>query len=404
MNLIERKEYLNFLERNQGRQIIKVVTGARRAGKSTLFSMFQNKLLKEGAQKEQIQTINFEDIAFEDLLEYHALYRHVSERLIEDKCNYIFLDEIQHVPKFEKAVDSLFIKKNVDIYITGSNAYMMSGELATLLSGRFVELSILPLSFKEFYTAQNENQYKFTLRELYEKYITESSFPYALQLNGNQRDIMEYLSGIYHTVLLKDIMTRMRINDPKMLESVIKYVFANIGNLMSSRKIANAMTSQGRKIDVKTVEKYLQGLLDSLLLYSADRFDIKSKELLKFNPKYYVVDPALRFLLVGKKGRDTGHILENVVYLELLRRGYKVYVGSDTEGEVDFIAQSASGLHYFQVSETTLQTETLERELKPLKKIRDSYPKTLLTLDEVGAEADYEGIRKTNALKWLLRD
>ena len=215
---------------------------------------------------------------------------------------------------------------------------------------------------------------------------------------------MEYLSGIYHTVLLKDIMTRMRINDPKMLESVIKYVFANIGNLMSSRKIANAMTSQGRKIDVKTVEKYLQGLLDSLLLYSADRFDIKSKELLKFNPKYYVVDPALRFLLVGKKGRDTGHILENVVYLELLRRGYKVYVGSDTEGEVDFIAQNASGLHYFQVSETTLQTETLERELKPLKKIRDSYPKTLLTLDEVEAEANYEGIRKTNALKWLLRD
>lgn len=402
MNLMERKEYMNFLERNKERQIIKVVTGARRSGKSTLFLMFQNKLLKEGVEKEQIQTINFEDIAFEELLEYHALYRYIEERLLPNKWNYIFLDEIQHVPNFEKAVDSLFIKNKVDIYITGSNAYFMSGELATLLSGRFVEIRILPLSFQEFCVAYKNNIERFTLSELYEKYINESSFPYALQLKGNQQDIFEYLSGIYHTVLLKDIMTRMRINDPKMLESVIKYVFANIGNLMSSRKIANAMTSQGRKIDGKTIERYIEGLLNSFLLYSADRFDIKSKELLKFNPKYYVVDPALRFFLVGKKGRDTSHILENVIYLELLRRGYQVYVGSDTEGEVDFVAQNTNGLNYFQVLETTLSPETLERELKPLKKIRDSYPKILLTLDEVNSEADYEGIRKVNALKWLL--
>ena len=404
MNIIPRKQYIDFLSRNRNRNIIKVVSGVRRSGKSTLFSIFQDRLLNDGVEKEQIQTINFEDIAFEELLEYHALYRYIEERLVPNKWNYIFLDEIQNVPNFEKAVDSLFIKNNVDIYITGSNAYFMSGELATLLSGRFVELRILPLSFQEFCTAYENSNEKFTLPELYEKYTLESSFPYTLRLNGNGQDIYEYLRGIYHTVLLKDVVARMRINDVKMLESVVKYVFANIGSLMSSRKIANAMTSSGRKIDGKTVERYLQGLSDSLLIYSAERFDLHSKEILKFNPKYYVVDPALRFFLVGNKGRDTGHVLENIVYLELMRRGYRVYVGAAINGEVDFVAQKENGLNYFQVSESTLQPEVLERELKPLKNIKDDYPKMLLTLDEINAEADYDGVRKMNVLKWLLKE
>ena len=402
MNIIPRDSYVDFLERNRERQIIKVVSGVRRSGKSTLFSIYQNRLLEDGVEKEQIQSINFEDIAFEDLQEYHALYRHITERLIPGKWNYIFLDEIQHVPEFEKAVDSLFIKDKVDIYLTGSNAYLMSGELATLLSGRYVELRILPLSFREFCTAHTEEERRFTLRELYEKYTTESSFPYALRLGSNRQDILEYLSGIYHTVLLKDVVARMRIQDAGMLESVTKYVFANIGSLMSSRKIAGAMTSMGRKIDGKTVERYLQGLSDSLLLYSAERFDLHSKDLLRHNPKYYVVDPALRFLLVGRAGRDVGHVLENVVYLELIRRGYRVYVGSVSDGEVDFVAQRNHGLAYYQVSESTLQLDVLERELKPLKSIGDAYPKVLLTIDEINAEADYNGIRKWNVLKWLL--
>ena len=401
MKWIPRNGYMDFLLRNRERQIIKVVSGVRRCGKSTLLALYQEHLLAGGVQPKQIHAVNFEDIAFEGLLEYHALYRHIEERLVPDRWNYVFLDEIQHVPQFEKAVDSLFIKDNVDVYITGSNACLLSGELATFLSGRYVELRMLPLSFAEFCSAESAGQ-KYTLRELYEKYTTESSFPYALRLGGSERDVHEYLRGIYSTILLKDVVDRLRVGDVKMLESVVKYVLSNIGSLMSSRKIAHAMASAGRKIDGKTVERYLQGLQDAFLFYQAERFDLKGKELLKLNPKYYAVDAALRFLLVGRKGEDTGHVLENVVYLELLRRGHQVYVGTMAQGEVDFVAKDEHGLSYYQVAESTQQPEVLERELKPLKSLRDQYPKTLLTLDEINAEADYNGIRKRNVLQWLL--
>lgn len=401
MKLIERKEYMAFLKRHQDRNIIKVVSGVRRCGKSKLFELFQQDLLKQGIPQENIISINFEDLAFEDLQEYHALYKYVTSHLQATGMNYIFLDEIQHVPDFEKAVDSLFIKDNADIYITGSNAYFMSGDLATLLSGRYVELKMLPLSFKEYYEASNL-KVNHSLPQIYEHYITESSFPYTLQLAGKQQDINEYLLGLYNTVILKDVVGRLHINDVKMLESIVKYLFANVGSLLSIRKIADSMTSAGRKIDSKTVEKYLTGLQDSMLIYQAERFDIKGKELLKINPKYYVTDAALRYLKVGRRDQDTGHILENTVYLELLRRGYEVYVGSMTNGEVDFVAKNNQGLAYYQVSESTSQPEVMKRELKPLQRIKDNYPKYLLTLDEVGATADYAGIRKQNVLQWLI--
>ena len=401
MKMIARDNYMDFLLRNRERHIIKVVSGVRRCGKSTLFSLYRERLLADGVDAAQIHAVNFEDIAFEHLQEYHVLYRYIEGRLVPGKWNYVFLDEIQHVQEFEKAVDSLFIKDNVDIYITGSNAYFLSGELATLLSGRYVELRMLPLSFAEFCSAEGMRE-QHTLRGLYEKYTTESSFPYALQLGGRAQDIQEYLRGIYNTVLLKDIVDRLHISDVKMLESVTKYVFANVGSLLSSRKIANAMASAGRKIDGKTVERYLSGLQDGFLIYQAERFDLRGKEILKLNPKYYVADAALRFLLVGRKGQDTGHILENMVYLELLRRGYRVYVGASANGEVDFVAQNAEGMEYYQVAESTQQPEVLERELKSLKMLKDQYPKTLLTLDEINAEADYGGIRKRNALQWML--
>lgn len=401
MKLIERKEYMEFLKRHKNKNIIKVVSGVRRCGKSKLFELFQNDLLAQGVPRENIISINFEDLAFENLQEYHALYKYVISHMQPTGMNYIFLDEIQHVPDFEKAVDSLFIKENADIYITGSNAYFMSGDLATMLSGRYVELKMLPLSFKEYYEASSFKS-NHSLREIYEHYITESSFPYTLQLEGKQQDINEYLLGLYNTVILNDVVGRLHVNDVKMLESIVKYLFANVGSFLSIRKIAASMTSAGRKIDSKTVEKYLTGLQDSMLIYQAERFDIKGKELLKINPKYYITDAALRYLKVGRHGQDTGHILENTVYLELLRRGYEVYVGSMTNGEVDFVAKNAQGLAYYQVSESTLQTEVMERELKPLQRIKDNYPKYLLTLDEVGATADYDGIRKENVLKWLL--
>ena len=401
MKLIERATYMDFLQRNRERPIIKVVSGVRRCGKSTLFSLYQQYLLQDGVSGEQIHVINFEDLAFEELQEYHALYDYVCERLVTGKWNYVFLDEVQHVPHFEKAVDSLFIKENVDLYITGSNAYFMSGELATLLSGRYVELRMLPLSFREF-CSRDDLREKFSLSELYEKYTRESSFPYAMQLEGREKDVHEYLQGIYSTILLKDVVARLRIADAKMLESVTKYIFLHVGSLLSPKKIADSMTSAGRKIDGKTVERYLQGLQDGLLVYQADRFQLVGKEVLRINPKYYVVDAAMRFFLIGRKGQDTGHVLENIVYLELLRRGYEVYVGALPGGEVDFVAQDESGQSYYQVSESTQQPEVLARELKSLQALKDNYPKYLLTFDEVNATADYGGIKKRNVLRWLL--
>ena len=399
MKWIQRPEYLNFLLRYRDHQLIKVVSGVRRCGKSTLFILYRDYLLQHGVAPEQIITINFEDLAYESLCEYHALYQYIVEHMQPDKMNYIFLDEIQHVDQFEKAVDSLFIKENADVYITGSNAYFMSGDLATLLTRRYVELAMLPLSFREFCQGLEEPM---TLSAKYDAYIRNSSFPYALQFQNVPEAVEEYLSGIYNTILVKDTLRRLKSSDTMMLESVIKFLAANIGSLISPNKIANSLTSAGRKIDNKTVERYLQGLKDSLLIYQADRFDVRGKQLLKINAKYYLVDPAFRRLLVNDTGRDTGHILENVVYLELLRRGGNVYVGQLPKGEIDFIVERPGSREYYQVAESTILPEVLERELGPLYAVQDQYPKYLLTLDEVAAEADYDGIKKKNVLRWLL--
>ena len=399
MKLIPRPEYMNFLKRYQDHHLIKVISGVRRCGKSTLCNLYRQYLLNHGVMPEQIITINFEDLAYESLCEYHALYRYIMERMQADKMNYIFLDEIQHVKNFEKVVDSLFIKDNADVYITGSNAYFMSGDLATLLTGRYVELSMLPLSFREFSQGMTGDM---SLSEQYNAYIRISSFPYALQFQDDSQAVEEYLSGIYNTILVKDTLRRMRSSDTMMVESLMKFLAANIGSLISPNKIANSMTSAGRKIDNKTVEKYLQGLKDSLLIYQADRFDVRGKQLLKINAKYYLVDPAFRRLLINDTGRDTGHILENIVYLELLRRGDKVYVGQLPRGEIDFVVEKSGTREYYQVAESTLLPEVLERELKPLQSVPDQYPKYLLTLDEIAPEADYDGIKKKNVLRWLL--
>lgn len=398
--LIERKEYIDFFIRHRDRDVIKVVSGVRRAGKSTLFELYKRYLLANSVTAEQIISINFEDLQYEDLQDYRALHKYVSGKLLPDRMNYIFLDEIQHVEKFEKAVDSLFIKENTDIYLTGSNAYFMSGELATFLSGRYVELRMLPLSFSEYATALPDNM---SLQAKYNSYVTDGSFPYIIRLDGRKEDIREYLSGIYNTIIVKDILTRLQVRDIKMLSSIVKYVFANVGSLLSPGKIANAMTSAGRKIDQKTVERYLQGLQDSLIIYQANRYDVRGKELLKVNAKYYVVDMALRSSITGNLGRDMGHILENIVYLELLRRGYKVYVGDIPGGEIDFVAEKNGSLAYFQVALSTLSEDVLERELKPLQMLNDNYPKYLLTMDEYDMEADFAGIRKLNVLQWLER-
>lgn len=402
MNYIYRKEYMDFLIRNKDRQIIKVVSGIRRCGKSTIFEMYREYLLNNGVSPEQLININFEELAFEALKDYRILYDYLSSRLLPDRKNYIFLDEIQHVDQFERVVDSLFIKCNVDLYITGSNAWFMSGELATLLTGRYIELQMLPLSFKEYCQGMENLGIDEPPKKLFEQYLTESSLPYAMQLQGNDKDIVEYLRGIYSSVLLKDVVARQRITDVMMLEDVIRFVFDNIGSLLSSSKVANTLTSSGRKIDSRTVEKYLQGLMDSLLIYQAKRYDIKGKQYLANLEKYYVADLGFRRLLLSKQGRDLGHLIENVVYLELLRRGNRVYVGQMTGGEVDFVAQNGSELAYYQVAATVMEDSTLKRELASLRKINDNYPKILLTLDDIIVNPDYEGIKHINLIQWLL--
>ena len=299
---------------------------------------------------------------------------------------------------FHKVVDSLFIKKNVDLYITGSNAYLLSSEIATLISGRYIEIKMLPLSFKEYVSSSGS---ELDLANKYRKYIEFSSFPSVLELDENNDIIKDYLEGLLNTIVLKDVVQRNKISDILVFKSVLRFIFDNIGSQLSSKKIADTLTSSGRKVDSKTVEKYLQALMECYVIYQASRYNIKGKEYLKTLDKYYVVDIGLRYSLLGTSFRDSGHILENVVYLELLRRGQEVYIGKINDLEVDFVAMSKNNMTYIQVAASIRDEKTLERELIPLEKIDDSYPKYVLMLDDV-PEANYKGIKIVNALDWLL--
>ena len=399
MPLIQREQYLEFLRRHKDQDVIKVVSGVRRCGKSTLFELFKQELLASGVKANQIISINFEDLEYEPLQEYHALHEYIIERLIPDTPMYVFLDEVQHVPQFEKVVGSLFIKPNVDIYITGSNAYFMSSDIATLLTGRYVQVEMLPLSFKEFHSAYS--QQSLSDMDIYNLYIEHSSFPRLVHVEDDE-SIDEYLESILNTVVLKDIVTRLKITDVPLLLDIIKYLLANIGSLINPTKIANTLTSYGRKTDNKTVEKYLQGLKDGLLIYEVDRFDVKGKALLQRNAKYYVVDSAFRKFLLSRTDSDRGHILENIVYLELVRRGYRVYVGHLQNGEIDFVAKKPHRLEYYQVSYTVMEDTTLRRELSPLEQLDDNYPKYLLTMDVLHKTDNHNGIEQKNVLDWLL--
>lgn len=398
--MIQRPKYIKFLEEWKEQHIIKVVTGIRRCGKSTIFDLFRDRLLADGVLPEQIISLNFEDAENEKLCNYNDLYEFVKSKMLPDKMNYIFLDEIQHVNQYQKAVDSLFVRKNTDVYITGSNAYFMSGELATLLSGRYVELKMLPLSFKEYASAFDK---PITHEELYRNYVYNSSFPYTVGLD-NRRNIHEYLDGLYNTVVLNDIVARKKVSDPEMLKSVIKFLFDNIGNTCSTKKIADKMTSAGRKISNHTVENYLEGVTDSLLMYRVGRYDIKGKEYLQLLEKYYLSDVGMRYYLLGSAGVDQGHILENIVYLELLRRDKRVYIGKLGAAEVDFVTQDYDGnTEYYQVAFTVREKATLDREIEPLDAISDHNPKYLLTMDN-DPPISYNGIKQKYALDWLLEE
>lgn len=396
--MIERPIYLEELKRWKDQNLIKVVTGIRRCGKSTLFDLFITDLLKEGVQKEQIIKINLEDPDYH-FSNYMELYQFIVNQLQEEKKYYVFLDEVQNVVDFQKAVDGLYIKKNVDLYITGSNAYLLSGELATLLSGRYVEIKMLPLSFKEFVSAFESNN----ISMLFLDYMQYGGMPGNIPiLKKNPNDLDRYLDGIFSTVVYKDIMSRKQITDKSLLENILKFLFDSIGSPISTKKISDTLTSKGISTSNHTVENYITAFVESFLIYKAERFDVKGKNLLVRDYKYYSVDTGLRSYLLGKKAdSDMGHILENIVYLELLRRGYKVYVGKVDDLEIDFVAQNREGLKYYQVALSVRDEIVLERELKSLRKTGDFYPKYLLVYD-MDLAADYDGIKKINIIEWLL--
>jgi predicted AAA+ superfamily ATPase len=393
--MIERKEYLEKLKKWKDKDLIKVITGIRRCGKSTLFDIYIDYLKSIGIEDNHIISVNLEnpDNEFDT---YKELYKYVKEQIKDKKQYYVFLDEVQKVSDFQKAVDGLYIMKNVDVYITGSNAYLLSGELATLLTGRYIEIKMYPLSFKEYL-----NYYKKDADEkMYLNYINRSSFPYALKLE-EESEIDDYLDALYNTIIVKDIGLRKKIADTTMLRTVARFMFNNIGNCLSIKKIADTLTSDGRSISVHTVESYLESLVESYVFNKVSRFDIKGKQYLQSGEKYYATDVTMRYALLGRRNIDVGHILENIVYLELIRRGYKVYIGKAGEKEIDFVAENKEGFTYFQVAYTTREKATLERELTPLQDINDHYPKYILTMD-IDPIADYDGIKKVNVLDWLL--
>ena len=393
---IERTTYLQQLMQWRDKHVIKVITGIRRCGKSTLLMQFQQLLREEKVSEKQIISVNLEDLAFENLRDYRELYRYITARMVSGKKNYIFLDEIQSVEMFQKAIDSLFLKENVDIYLTGSNAYLLSGEISTLLSGRYIEIEVLPFSMKEFQSTTDSQG-----ERLYRDYIGSSSFPYTINLSTGT-DLRQYLQGIYSTVILKDIMQRSRMQDSDVLERVIRYLADNIGNVTSLKSIADTLTSNGRKNSTHTIENCVNGLLDSYMFYAVSRYDVHGKEHLRVGNKYYLVDIGLRNLLLGIRPNDFGHILENIVYLELRRRGNQVFVGKVGKQEVDFVCLNGEDTAYYQVALSTREESTLQRELSPLESIKDHYPKYLLTLD-TDPKSSHNGIQKLNVIDWLLQ-
>lgn len=405
--MVQRTEYLNVLKNWKDEQVIKVITGIRRCGKSTLLTLYQDYLRTQGITEDQIISINFEELENESLLDYKTLYDHIKQRLHAEKTTYIFLDEIQRVPDFQKTVDSLYVKKNIDIYITGSNAYLLSGELATLLSGRYIGINMLPLSFAEFCEIKGGNDKDSLLAE----YMKNGSLPYVALLDGSTEKADMYLEGIYNTIIVKDIEDRQKrkeqdpnkrkITDIALLKNISKFLASSVGNPISIKSIADYITSSGRSVSYNTVDDYVEALVEPYIFYPVERYDVLGKQLLKTNQKMYIVDLGIRRHLLPRKKYDLGFSLENVVFLELLRRGYEVSIGKVGTTEIDFVARKNDNVYYYQVTASMVEESTFEREMATLRNINDNYPKTVITLDRFTL-GNYEGIQVVNAIDWLL--
>lgn len=427
--------YLNKLIAFQDMEPVKVVTGIRRCGKSSLLKLMIQHLLDTGVSEEQIVEMNFESHVFKDMTA-DSLYHHVQGRVIPGKRMYLFFDEIQRVPAWEEAVNSFRVDLDCDIYITGSNAYLLSSEYATYLSGRCVEIKMLPLSFREFLyfhgfqlretasalggikkQAVDQNGERYELREVFDAYLRFGGMPGIADVGLDQERALTLLDGIYSTVVVRDILEREKrrgqrqITDPVLLRKIILFLADNIGSMVSANSIGNTLVNEGlleggtRKNapSAHTVQAYVGALLESYIFYEVKRFDIKGKEYLRTLGKYYIADIGLRNYLLGFRDRDTGHVLENIVYFELLRRGFDVAIGKIDNAEIDFIASNAEEKLYVQVTESMSSEEVRRRELAPLQKVRDNYEKMILSLDP-GLETSFEGIKSKNLIDWLISE
>jgi predicted AAA+ superfamily ATPase len=407
--LINRPEYLDQLIQNRDVDLVKIVTGIRRCGKSSLLDLFHQYLLTHGVADDHILHMNLESLRYRDLTDYLTFYDYVSDRMPKDGGKtYLIFDELQAVRHWEKAIESFRLDFDVDIYITGSNAYLLSTEFSTLLSGRFVEIRMLPLSFKEFLTF-----YTFmpnvTMEEKFQKYLQFGGMPILREYRFNEARSNQALEGIYSTVVLRDILQRNENADQVMLQKIMLFLCSNIGSITSPNNIGNVLTHEGdlptgkaKNIAGKTVEKYISMLRSAFIFFSVGRYDVKGKQLLKTLGKHYIIDMGFRNMLLGYRDADRGHILENIVFLELLRRDYRVYIGKVGDTEVDFVAERPNDKIYIQVTESMLSPETRERELRPLRLIPDNYEKIVLSMDRNFIQS-YDGIKSWNIIDWLLK-
>lgn len=396
--MINRETYIKKISEWKDKKIIKVITGMRRTGKSSILELYADDLRKSGVNNKNIIYINFEDLMFERYQDYKELYSYINSCIKGKNMYYIFLDEIQLVDEFEKAINSLFLKDNVDIYLTGSNAKLLSTEISTLLTGRYIEIKMYPLSFSEYLNFVNSNNNN--MENNFENYLKYGGMPYTTELQLNQKNIYDYLKGIFDTVVIKDVVMKNNIKDVQTLYSVINFLFDNIGNTTSINKISNTLSSNGKKTNAVTIDNYVKFLIDSFVIYKVKRFDIKGKGYLKTQEKYYIADIGLRNAVLGLRDIDQGHILENIVFLELKRRGFEVSIGKMRDYEIDFIASNHNYKLYIQVALTVKEKNTLDRELYPLQKLKNSYPKILITQDRL-LNKDFEGILHFNIIDFL---
>lgn len=399
MNLIERNEYIEWLEAYKDKKIIKVVTGLRRVGKSTIFDLYISKLLQKGIKENQILKINFEELENIQLRDKITLYNFIISKLVNDTKLYVFLDEIQRVEGFEEVIDSLFVKDNIDVYITGSNAKFLSSEIATLLTGRYVEINVLPLSFKEYYDYFKNESDK---RTLFMNYITYGALPGMLMFKTGSSEQREYIESVYRTILEKDVLKRNSSANKQLVENLLNYLICNIGCLTTAKRITDTLNSNGTKVSYNTVNSYFETLQDCFIVYKADRYDVVGKEYLKLINKYYVTDFGFKYYILNNKTIELSQILENLVFLELKRRRFKVATGKVEEKEVDFIIKdNHDKIKYVQVAVTVMDDEKLQQELRPFYQINDNYPKYLITLDDYFVK-DHNGIITINAIDFLL--